>query len=283
MVGCSKCSATAYQTYSYCISMHPDSIITPAKIAASLKSFAEKTGGKTKSEQTIRKHLAQLEKVKLVEREYLRDKDGQFLGGIWRFFSLPTVGQKIPMVETEKSYDKNVEYKEKNKNRQKNAVGKKIPPDIYKDRVRDCKTKSKTNSPPNPPPESNNESSDNMAVVEILKSRIKSDKLRNDFNPKTYSHLVKQGLTVGQMKTLIEAMNNSAAESCGWLVWKAKSLDPGSIEDFDVFMGNEKVRLKKEADISLNAKDQSNEVVVGFKAGAQMMREAIKNRKNKCV
>ena len=274
MVGCSKCSAAAYQTYSYCISMHPDSIITPTKIAASLKSFAEKTGGKPKSEQTIRKHLAQLEKVNLVEREYLRDKDGQFLGGIWRFFSLPTTGKKIPPDGNNKTSEKIG----KKQDTLENTADKKIPPVIDKERVRVSKTNYKTNHPPNPPAEITTDSATENDVVGALKSRIKNIDLRIDFTIKTYSSLIKLGLTDGQIKTLIEMLNNSAAEGCGWLVWKAKDLGIGSIEDIDILVEKEKERLKNETEITNEAKKQKDMVIDGFKSGAQMMREAIRNR-----
>lgn len=140
MTGCSQCTAAAYQTYSFCISMHPDSIITPAKIAEILKTIAEKNGGKALSERTIRRHLAMLEKVNLVEREYLKDKEGKFLGGLWRFFSLLTAGQKRPM---DKLDDNVIELKEKISKKQNEPIGQKWPPVYNKERARVSNTNSK--------------------------------------------------------------------------------------------------------------------------------------------
>lgn len=142
MTGCSKCTAAAYQTYSFCISMHPDSVITPAKIAASLNTIAEKNGGKALSERTIRRHLAMLEKVDLVEREYLKDKEGKFLGGIWRFFSLNSNGHKWPMDDSDDLEDNQTISKEKIEENPEKPIGQKGPPVYNKERVRVCKTKS---------------------------------------------------------------------------------------------------------------------------------------------
>jgi hypothetical protein len=275
MTGCSKCSAAAYQTYSFCISMHPDSIITPAKVATAISGIAKRNGGKTVSEQTIRKHFAQLEKVDLVEREYLRDSDGKFLGGIWRFFSLPTHGKKIPAVDDDKNLQN---IKEKTDEIPAETLGKKIPTAYNKERARDYKTNIKTNHPPNPP-QIDNPPDGKIEVVVALKRLIKKIELRRDFNLKTFLELEKIGLTTGQMKTLIGMLNDSSAEGCGWLVWKAKYVGPGSIEDEDVLKAAEKKRIDKETAIALEAKQQSEQTIVGFKSGAKMMREALK-RKN---
>jgi hypothetical protein len=275
MTGCSKCSAAAYQTYSFCISMHPDSIITPGKVAAAISSIAKRNGGKTVSEQTIRKHFAQLEKVDLVEREYLRDKDGKFLGGIWRFFSLTTQGKKIPAVDDGKNLQ---DIKEKTDETPAETLGKKIPTAYNKECARDYKTNSKTNHPPNPP-QIDNPPDDKIEVVVALKRLIKKIELRRDFNLKTFLELEKIGLTTGQMKTLIGMLNDSSAEGCGWLVWKAKYVGPNSIDDYDLLAAAEKQRIAKETSISLEAKHMSGQKVVGFKSGAQKMREHLRSRK----
>lgn len=270
ITGCKDCTASAYQTYAFCTSLHPDTIITPSKIASILKNIAKKNGGKPKSENTIRQQFAQLEKVGLVEREHLKDRQGKFMGGIWRFFSLQTGDEKLSTGEHAENNKETFEKRQK-------TTDEKLSTDYNKERVREYKTNHKTNNPPQSPPQDcNTETTDKAGVVDALKSNIKSDKLKSDFSAKTYSTLKRKGLTNGQMKTLISMMNNSNAEGCGWLVWKANDLGPGAIDDQDALLEREKAQLKNDVDQTLEAKKQGKMIIEGFKSGAQMMREALK-------
>lgn len=143
ITGCKDCSASAYQTYSYCISMHPDSIITPSKVAEEFKKISKITGGKPKSFNTVRQQFAQLEKVGLVYREHIRDKDGKFLGGIWRFFSLRPDDKKTSKDDSE---DKDQELKENSVGNDDEACDEKMSTVSYnKERARVCKINRKIN------------------------------------------------------------------------------------------------------------------------------------------
>lgn len=96
------------------------------------------------------------------------------------------------------------------------------------------------NNPPNPPSDQNYPLKINPDVVGALKSLILDSKLKMQFNAGTYSKLKKIGLNDGQIKTLINEMNQSKnIKSCGWLLYRASTEGAEHVDDAD------KIKIKE--------------------------------------
>lgn len=106
---------------------------------------------------------------------------------------------------------------------------------------------NKNNNPPNPPSEKIKPSKVDLVVVGALKKLILDSKLRAQFNTATYSRLKKNGLSDGQIKTLVNdmnAMNN--IKSAGWLIAQAKEAGVDGIADYNE---KQKENLKRQSDL----------------------------------
>lgn len=109
--------------------------------------------------------------------------------------------------------------------------------------------------PSDPPPSDSKKSTPDLVLVgsafEALKNRV-CERLRPDFNLRTYRDLKAKKLTDGQIKAAIDAMNAANVESCGWLMWHVKSRGVENIVDLDV------VAQKIEQTKQNNTEDEKN-------------------------
>lgn len=126
--------------------------------------------------------------------------------------------------------------------------------------------------PSDPPPSDSKKSTPDLVLVgsafEALKNRV-CERLRSDFNLRTYRDLKAKKLTDGQIKAAIDAMNAANVESCGWLMWHVKSRGVENIVDLDVIA--EKIIKEKHENFidEKNRRDAINRI--------SKDREAVKN------